>query len=321
MNFKEFKEKFEKNPVKEISNRVNSAPMVSVCVQTYQHENYIKECLDGILMQKTTFPFEILLGEDDSSDGTREICRDYAAKYPNKIRLFLHHRDNNININGKPTGRFNLLYNIYSARGKYIALCEGDDYWTDPLKLERQVEFLENKEDCSFCFHKAYKFIENQEQLKAEFPTGITANVLTASEYLEISSTATCSLLFKNIPLKALTALIHSHGDFLIYCSLLEDGEAGFIDEIMSVYRIHERGISYNYTSPIYLLNRIKELKIEQTFFSKKLINQEIGRIYKEHIKRYLSLNKNSIPKSLIFYLKKELLLNRSFQKDIIDFF
>src|SRR5690606_4409195 len=113
-------------------------PVVSVCVQTYQHAPYIRECLDSILMQKTDFPFEILLGEDESSDGTREICIEYAEKFPDKIKLFLHRRENNIQIFGYPTGRFNFLTNLYSSNGKYIAICEGDDYWTDSDKLQKQ---------------------------------------------------------------------------------------------------------------------------------------------------------------------------------------
>src|SRR5205809_8020554 len=121
MNFQEFKEKYQHEPVTEYRNYVKNDSIVSVCVQTYQHASYIRECLDGILMQQTDFPFEILVGEDNSTDGTKEICIKYAEKYPEKIRLFLHHRKNNIRISDRPTGRFNFLYNIYSAKGKYIA--------------------------------------------------------------------------------------------------------------------------------------------------------------------------------------------------------
>lgn len=118
-------------------------PFVSVIVQTFQHAAYIAQCLDGILMQKTDFPFEILVGEDESTDGTREICIEYAKKYPDKIRLFLHSRENVIFINNHPSGRFNLLWNLYHAKGKYIAWVDGDDYWTNPSKLQKQVDFLE----------------------------------------------------------------------------------------------------------------------------------------------------------------------------------
>lgn len=152
---KEFKTKYEYKSVVENKNDVSEDPIISVCVQTYQHADYIEDCLKGILMQETDFKYEILLGEDASSDGTREICIKYAKNHPDKIRLFLHHRENNIKINGSPTGRFNFLYNLYTAKGKYIALCEGDDYWTDPYKLQKQVDFLEANPDLAMCTHEA----------------------------------------------------------------------------------------------------------------------------------------------------------------------
>ena len=80
-------------------------PVISVCVQTYQHKNYIRQCLDSVLSQKTNFPFEIILGEDDSTDGTREICLEYAAKHPDLIRLFLRSEKDKIYIDGRKTGR------------------------------------------------------------------------------------------------------------------------------------------------------------------------------------------------------------------------
>ena len=143
--------KLQKVPVEHYPNKVPEKPLVSVCVQTYQHADFIKQCLDSILMQQTNFDFEILLGEDESTDGTKEICIEYAEKHPDKIRLFLHKRENVIHIGGHPTGRFNMLYNLNEARGKYIALCEGDDYWTDPLKLQKQVDFLEKNNAFDIC--------------------------------------------------------------------------------------------------------------------------------------------------------------------------
>ncbi|MEP1305334.1 MAG: glycosyltransferase [Balneola sp.] len=161
MDFSEFKRVYMKLPVHEYPNEVVSEPLVSVCIQTYNHAQYIKECLDGVLMQKTSFPFEILLGEDESSDETREICIKYAEEYPAIVRLFLHTRVNNIRINGTPTGRFNSRYNLYSARGKYLAMCEGDDYWIDPYKLQKQVDFLESYPDYTL-IHSDYNY-KNQE--------------------------------------------------------------------------------------------------------------------------------------------------------------
>ncbi len=136
--------------------------MVSVCVQTYQHKGYIKQCLDGILMQQTNFPYEIILGEDESTDGTREICIEYAEKYPDKIKLFLRCRKDVIYINGNATGRFNFMENLKACKGKYTALCEGDDYWTDPLKLQKQVDFLEANPEYSLIFTNCQVKYENK---------------------------------------------------------------------------------------------------------------------------------------------------------------
>lgn len=152
MNFIEFKEKYENIPVDHYPNDVPEYPLVSVCVMTYQHAAFIDECLEGILMQKTNFPFEILLGEDASTDRTREICIEYAERFPKKIKLYLHHRENNIKIGGMPSGRFNLLYNIYSAKGKFITFCEGDDYWIDPHKLQLQYDILNKNSEVNLIF-------------------------------------------------------------------------------------------------------------------------------------------------------------------------
>ena len=116
MDIEEFKDKYEHKKVKEYTNSVVKNPLVSVCIQTYQHENYIKECLDGIITQKTDFQFEVLLGEDASDDSTRAICISYAKSYPNKLRLFLHHRENNISIGNRSSGRFNFIYNLHNAK-------------------------------------------------------------------------------------------------------------------------------------------------------------------------------------------------------------
>lgn len=124
-------------------------PLVSVSVPTYQQVKYISECLDGILMQQTSFVIEIIIGDDGSTDGTREICEKYAKRYQHKIRLF--NRDRKLSQYVDSEGyltRFNGIWNRMSARGKYLAICEGDDYWTDPLKLQKQIDFLESNSDC-----------------------------------------------------------------------------------------------------------------------------------------------------------------------------
>ena len=150
-----------KEKVVSVPNEAPKNPLVSVLVQTYNHEKYISKCLDGILSQRTDFEFEILVGEDESSDSTREICLEYAKRNPEKIRLFLHSRANVIYVSNNPTGRYNLLFNLEHANGKYIALCEGDDYWIDNFKLQKQIDFLNKNADFSFCFHRANVLREN----------------------------------------------------------------------------------------------------------------------------------------------------------------
>ena len=154
MNFTESKTKFQKSPVTEYPNTVSTKLKVSICVPTHNHKLYIRDCLESILNQNANFDFEILLGDDESTDGTGKICLEFPQKFPDKIRFFSHKRMNNIKVEGTSTGIFNALYSIYSANGKYIAYCDGDDYWSDENKLQTQVDFLEFNSDYVLPFHK-----------------------------------------------------------------------------------------------------------------------------------------------------------------------
>ena len=114
-------------------------PLVSIHCLAYNHKDYISQAIESFLMQKTNFQFEIVIGEDCSTDGTREIVFDYEKKYPDLIRVITS--DKNVGMNE------NALRTKIAARGKYISFCEGDDYWIDPLKLQKQVDFLEANPD------------------------------------------------------------------------------------------------------------------------------------------------------------------------------
>lgn len=120
-------------------------PLVSVVTITYNHAPYIAKCIEGVLMQQVNFPMEFIIAEDCSTDGTLDICEKYAEKYPELIQLLI--TDHNLGANP------NELRALKAARGKYIAYCEGDDYWTEPHKLQRQVDFMESHPDYSVCFH------------------------------------------------------------------------------------------------------------------------------------------------------------------------
>lgn len=119
-------------------------PLVSICCAAYNQAAYIRDALDGFIMQQTNFPFEIVIHDDASTDGTAEIIKEYAAKHPNLFRP--EYETENQFKKGE-------IYNIPRARGKYIAFCEGDDYWTDPTKLQRQVDFLESHPDYTLYSH------------------------------------------------------------------------------------------------------------------------------------------------------------------------
>jgi glycosyltransferase involved in cell wall biosynthesis len=120
-------------------------PILSVRIATYQHAHFIAQCLDSVICQQTDFPFEIIIGDDCSTDGTREIVFDYADRYPEQIRVFTADMNVGIKANGQRIRN--------ACRGKYIALLEGDDYWCDPLKLQKQVDFMEANPDYALCYH------------------------------------------------------------------------------------------------------------------------------------------------------------------------
>ena len=128
---------------------MSEKPVVSICCITYNHALFLRKCLDGFLMQQTSFPIEILIHDDASTDGTDEIVREYAARFPGIV--FPQFEEEN--QYSKPNHKYIDLYNYERARGKYIAYCEGDDYWTDPSKLQKQVDFMESHPEYSVCFH------------------------------------------------------------------------------------------------------------------------------------------------------------------------
>ena len=135
----------------------DSSPVVSICCLTYNHAKFVRQCMDGFLMQKTDFGVEILVHDDASTDGTDDILREYEERYPDKV-FPLYEEQNKFSQGYR--GRMDIEFNYSRARGKYIAYCEGDDYWTDPLKLQKQVEFMESHPEYSVCFHRCQRYDE-----------------------------------------------------------------------------------------------------------------------------------------------------------------
>ena len=134
---------------------LQSSLMVTIRCLTYNHEQYIRQCLDGFVMQKTNFRFEAIVHDDASTDGTVEIIREYAEKYPDIIKPIFETE----NQYSKRDGSIGRIMNEHT-HGKYIAICEGDDYWTDPYKLQKQVDFLESHPDYVMCSHRHNDYIQ-----------------------------------------------------------------------------------------------------------------------------------------------------------------
>jgi len=237
-------------------------PLVSVCIPTFQHASYIKECIDSVLSQETNFPIEILIGEDKSLDGTREICMSYADKFPDKIRLFLNDREDVIFIDGKPTGRANTLNLFSKARGEFIALCEGDDYWVDENKLQQQIDFLDKNTEYSFCFSNAYLLLDIKERYedqyfcekycKSELKDTIFFGDITNSHWIPTGSVVFRKSMLNEIPSWFLKVPM---GDWALFLLLLNHGPAKYFQTCFSVYRYHET----SYWSTLSLETRISK--------------------------------------------------------------
>lgn len=194
-------------------------------------------------MQQLDFQVEILIGEDESTDGTRQITQRLAAEHPGIIRLFLNNRSDVIHIMGRPTGRANLLHLMNEAKGKYIALCEGDDYWTDPLKLQKQVDFLEGHPLYSMCFHRAMLKIGNELE-PHPIPTNVNLDEVQMVDLFETANfIATASVVYRNqlMPMPNWFAKI-PFADLGLHLLNSRTGRMKCLDEFMAVYRINEQG-------------------------------------------------------------------------------
>lgn len=213
-------------------------PKVSICCITYNHEKYIRDAIEGFLLQKTTFPIEVIIHDDASTDGTANIVKEYADKYPRLIVPILQSENQwSKGVRPSPT------YVWPRARGKYIALCEGDDYWTDPLKLQKQMDFLEEHQDCSLCFH-AVKFVyaNNPEKNYIRRPKRIPKDFKFEMKHiiLQNSFIHTSSIMFLGEHIKELPKWLKNApiGDLPLILLLASKGRMGFINQVMSIYRI-----------------------------------------------------------------------------------
>lgn len=219
-------------------------PLVSICVPTFQHAPYIATCLDGILAQETDFPFEILIGEDDSKDGTREICKRYAEDFPDKIRLFLRREEDKIFMFGRKAGRLNHLGLYGSARGEFVCICDGDDLWIDPKKLQKQVKLMRDFPEASLCITNT-----KIQDGNADFPPGIpeefkvfTPSDLKKVQYLgHISSWMVRNRMSELLGNQIVTKSIPL--DMVLFTFYKLRGLTLYLPDVTTIYRMNPTGI------------------------------------------------------------------------------
>lgn len=265
---------------KSMSDKDAFVPFVSVWVITFNHADFIRKCIDGILAQKTHYSFEICLGEDDSTDGTREICKEYAERYPDKIRLFLRDRDDPKREGCIGVWQYNFLETLKACKGKYIALCDGDDYWSCDEKLQKQVDWLEQHPGFSGCFHKVGQVDENDKVICSDMGYPIKRLNAYSLDYLLAYSNFSpmLSVVFRNHFDVAPDFIKKApFGDIIIHANNLRYGDYGFIDQVMGFYRIHEGGLAsgatrlHNTKATIDVYRMIgKELRVETRSSFKK---------------------------------------------------
>ena len=292
MTFHDFKLAYQKIDFEVVNPQLKgTSPLVSICIQTYQQKDYISACLESVLNQKTNFAFEILLGEDGSEDGTRELCLEYAFQYPEKITLFLHNRQNQIKILQEPTSNFNALYNFFSARGKYMAFCEGDDFWADPYSLQKQINFLEKNENYIFSYH-SFSVID-QYGIEIDDPLNHLQPMRDLSS-LELQKVQYHPLLLctcfrnkiKDIPYEMAEVI---NVDTFLFSLLGKFGDAKFQDEIEPAkYRKHNGGIWSKRKRQKKFLSKIITFKKIRDYYRRggnknlaQYYNKKLGKAYK----------------------------------------
>lgn len=270
-------------------------PLVSIACTTYNHEKYISQALEGFLRQETSFPVEIVINDDASTDGTAQVIRAYAESHAIIKPIF--QETNQYSLKKKPLG----AYVLPRCRGQYIALCEGDDYWTDPHKLEKQVQFLQKNPDYTLCFHNGMvKFEETGKTLPAitKFKEDITLEDLIRYDHFRengnflVGPAPTASAVFRNGIIKELPQWFYRSmsGDMLLYILLAEHGRVRFLNEMMSVYRIHSGGVSSQkvHSGLTLYMNRIEMYNHLNDYFSYRyddIIQPLVSRFYLEIVK------------------------------------
>lgn len=212
-----------------------SRPKVSVLMITYNHERFIAQAIASAVMQQTTFPIEIVIGEDCSTDGTRAIVQQFQQQYPHLIRLLLH--SHNVGMMA------NFTQTYAACIGEYIAMLEGDDFWTDPYKLQKQVDFLEAHPDYAICAHPVIMIFEDQSRAPQRWPAAPPATV-TLETLLAGNIIPTCSVVFRRrLPRIPAWFAELEMADWPLHILNAHDGLIRLLPEAMACYHVHQGGV------------------------------------------------------------------------------
>ena len=216
--------------------------LLKVFMITYNHEAFVREAVESVLMQRTDFPVLLVIGEDKSTDGTRAIVQELAAKYPERIKPILHET----NLGAARTGLD--VWEECLTDSSYVAILEGDDFWTDPLKLQKQVDLLRADPSVSMCFHNAWN--QQPDGTRTDYvrswlgqrpvKSRVGTEDIVASNFVP-----TVSMCLRNTPDLRLLERLKDHPllDYTINVVLAEQGPLAYIDEVMGVRRMHAGGL------------------------------------------------------------------------------
>ena len=266
----------------------NKDIIVSICCITYNHEKYIQDTLEGFLAQKVNFKFEILIHDDASTDNTTKIIKEYEKKYPNIIRC-IYQTKNQYSKNKKITA----TYLFPKARGKYIAICEGDDYWSDEKKLQKQVDILQNNKDISLCVHATKQINKENNEVteikgyKEDNIIGLEAFFVDYYKNKQQFLFHTSSYVFRK---EFIDELLYEKPDFYykacvgdtpLVLFLATKGKIYYIDEFMSVYRINTESSwtknEFNGSQKKSILLNLREMYISFNKYTYKKYEKEIN--------------------------------------------
>ena len=263
-------------------------PKVSVVTITYGHQDYILDTLKGVLMQEYNGEIEFIIANDNSPDETHRVVTEFlnTNSIPPRFEIKYTKHDKNLGM------MQNFIWALNQSKGKYIALCEGDDYWTDPLKLQKQVDFLEENGGYVACFTNA-KIINEIDNIQSVFVNGLNEGKVNDS-VIGISGGAiypTCSLLFRksNFKAKLFLDIPELAGDDLLILSLAQQGSVFFLNYETCVYRRQPNGV-FSSISKIYL--ELVKVKKKNIVGYSKLVKRRDFQKFKKELKRKISLEK-----------------------------